>query len=1631
MTRMHNTASIVGLKILAVLILAIATAQKSYSQEFSFAGSVSENQGELYYMTFRYYDPETGTFLSRDPLGSEGDINKYGYVNSNPVNFIDPLGLMSVSLVDEFLEIFEFKLEVGATAEIKLNLGPVGTIGGDINIISFGGQSELLSNIQNVASTGGSLNLVIGNLGNGNQLFSGHIIANVEATNSPVIEGDLGQVVITQGANVTLGPNFLGASVGTVTQTTIDFNNNTVTDQALTVTDVKIGGSYGAGLVATFNINVTQVGDFLGAVTGELLFSDSYGNTPFDPDVLQPLEDYFPAGMGGSAFDIPISDRAFNNLDQLNVGGVLIDLAATLIGANISDILGAVYDPVSNQIVFLGNDSDPTAVDDNLDMDYFFTAVQAVYGSAVPPFVTLDPPVSLLTEWTDYTNGDNVFENGESGGVIIKYNPIWAEEDTTIDVRFRASEGGQNYDFSARFNAVADYSIQAGGRPLMRLEFDQWTTIPPSGISLDVTPFELSLPPFGLNLGPDHQTTFYPVTLEHAGSQNLIINDVYAIPAKQHRRFGGRVDATKLGWVMFEADRVMKALGVGVDNIVPNTFYNNSTLSGSVPGFQNLKERLEATGTSGGFARMWFVPNEMTLKRHVDSDTEQATIVFDQATVALRTESFLLGQPQPPVARDFADHFNAHYDEYAAIDFPVYDPFPADPANPGIIYVKIFDMLRDVMKAVSLARFFRDNDIPLDMWWLNSWDFPFAYSPKSVPTAFFEEDSGGSFFLIYGGVEILKPNDYVPSPTAMNVGQTVAASRPDIASNPDGDIDEQLWTATVDLGQGNEDLTAISGSMNTNFQDGNISLVEVDLNYASPGSQPLQIARYYQSSYLGKQHLGPGWRNTRYVLEFQRPSWFDENSLMRDENGNPLWTDLKGDSRLRSGIIRMVDLASGGALYFKSSLNLDYGLDSWGNPIIQLTGLNINNVPDFSPLQQQNGSTLTQLTTGSTYDYLLQTPDGAELLFDSEGRLLSTSDRHNYTQQYAYDTDNCLISITDDASQVVSLFYDDTLQLEYVTGPAGERVDYTYYTSGCLKTATHERSGATVTYDYNSNNQLKEKFYYNGFRAFSTTPELRGRSDLTQDIRGNILDQEFSIESQTLNHVTETTDPQSSFGSSHQVFDQNGRLISSENPLNAVATFDYTDDSLLPNEITPPIPNRPAISISRNEFGQATVIDDPANINASPIQISYSTTNKPERHIDSNGEITDFHYNTDDDLDWITRHLGGQEVKTTFGYENGYLKTITDPLNNTITYERDSLGRLEFIIDATLVTTQYEYDALGRLWKIHDPRLSSPIIHVYDNFDRVFTITTSDGTMTYNYDPQTGFLESVVDQLNRVTRYEYYPGTKDLQFLIKEIPLQSDVVTEFKYDRFGNISEIIPPGAQTVKYNYDDLGRLTGTEETDGTVPGAPKALDSDNADDGVWTKEVDHIFLWGAPDSDVGIAGYSFAFDVNPDETIDTTSGTATVLGVNEGTHTFKVKAQSNSDIWGDTAIFDLKVDVTNPSINNFNLSPSNVTVYSTGVANVTVTITDALSGIPVDSPKLRWCFSNDASRPWNDYSVMTSLGSDQWSFNIPAVWMQEGDMTLYYQVQVADAAGNQIVSAEQSELVDKPLKPILIYSK
>ena len=84
----------------------------------------------LYYMRARYYDAEVGRFISEDPIGFGGGINLYAYVGGNPINLIDPSGLVAADLLSGGEPLIQIAAHSGACWNSLGAAGGYGSCGG-------------------------------------------------------------------------------------------------------------------------------------------------------------------------------------------------------------------------------------------------------------------------------------------------------------------------------------------------------------------------------------------------------------------------------------------------------------------------------------------------------------------------------------------------------------------------------------------------------------------------------------------------------------------------------------------------------------------------------------------------------------------------------------------------------------------------------------------------------------------------------------------------------------------------------------------------------------------------------------------------------------------------------------------------------------------------------------------------------------------------------------------------------------------------------------------------------------------------------------------------------------------------------------------------------------------------------------------------------------------------------------------------------------------------------------------------------------------------------------------------------------------------------------------------------------
>jgi len=1142
---------------------------------------------------------------------------------------------------------------------------------------------------------------------------------------------------------------------------------------------------------------------------------------------------------------------------RIQVGGVLLDRTAEVTNTDVQGILGAKCDLVRRQLIFLGTNGDIPVVD--VDLDYLHTAMKAIYGSSLPPSTGLQWPISL-SRWTDNGDGDGVFEPGETGSLLLGYNPLWYAEDSTVDLTIEFEWAGLWTNATARLDCEPLLNVSlSGDGPFphpMRMAFSSWLTAPPTGIN--VVPANWTSDAF---LDPKssydtyHQDTYSRFTLQNSSSGNYLIDGSSAIAARLHRYFGGGLENSLLGWVLQEADRVAGNLVDGKDDRLTGTPNNSSTVP--VIAYLSLKERgIRRQG------RFWLTPTAVRLEPVTDIQTGLPVFRLTSPSVVPHFE--WPSEPAPAGVRAFADHFSAHFDEFAALSYPCIDP--TDPNSRRLINVPIVQMLKQAIKAVALARYLRESGTPVNMWWLSSWNPPWAYCPKSLPGVY--SPTNGYLTPVPGNLPI---NTFPP---------TVA-----------------------DASLADEVLDCVANAE------------EVDLSFQSPGNWGLDFVRYYRSTKMGSCGMGPGWSFCPFAMEFEFPSWSDEWSIMRDASGGAVWKDAQFDTHLRTGAFRVMDLGTDTWLDFNSSLTVSYTNDNYATPTIQMTGLNGSGVPTFSAGTRRDGSTLIQIA--GQRGYRLDTPAGDNLIFDFMGRLLEMTDRNGVTQTFTYNFRGMLLSISDQAGQTITLEYEPASdRLIRVTGPQSEQVTYAYTTNGCLASATHQRSGARIEYQYNAGRQLVGKRFYNGLAAWKGDTDLLGRATRVTDTRGNSVSNRFSVSVNRTRYTTQTSDPLVSdpqFQPWRREFDEKGRLIASRDATQAETLFGYVDDFQAPTSIKLPISGRPTITIERNALGQPTRINDPGNLGAQDATFTYDTTSRLPTHMtDPAGRSINLTYDAKKNVQKLRRRLGAQNVDVNFGYTtNGALSSIENPLGViAVTINRDSLGRATNVVDATGIGISYQFDSLGRLRTVRDPRLSTPVEYIYDNFDRVTEIRYPVGSVFYTYDPVMGWLVSQTDLLGRVTRYVRDPQTGDVMQTIDEVVGGNNRVTTMTYNRYGQLATLTPPDAQAISFNYDQLGRPLGSSEMNARPPGAPKVIVSNHAQDGIPTTATDHVFTWGAPDSDSGIADYSYAFDQAPDETVDTVTATTSWSGVPVGIHTVQARAKGNNGLWGESCVFHLIVE-------------------------------------------------------------------------------------------------------------------------
>lgn len=181
------------------------------------------------------------------------------------------------------------------------------------------------------------------------------------------------------------------------------------------------------------------------------------------------------------------------------------------------------------------------------------------------------------------------------------------------------------------------------------------------------------------------------------------------------------------------------------------------------------------------------------------------------------------------------------------------------------------------------------------------------------------------------------------------------------------------------------------------------------------------------------------------------------------------------------------------------------------------------------------------------------------------------------------------------------------------------------------------------------------------------------------------------------------------------------------------------------------------------------------------------------------------------------------------------------------------------------------------------------------------------------------------------------------------------------------------------------------------------------------WQQDKDPVFIWEPPVEAQTVAGYSYALDATPDDTIDTTVtwfdvAMSPLVALADGQHTFAVNAINTEGSAGKPASLELWVDATPPHVTS--TTPAAGALLNVAPA-VTAVVSDNASGIDPTSVRL---LLNDVplTAAYNAATGTVSASGGAWT---------EGTNRL--ELQLADVAGNALVPLIWSVSLDT-LPPI-----
>ncbi|KAF0143501.1 MAG: YD repeat protein [Nitrospirae bacterium] len=412
----------------------------------------------------------------------------------------------------------------------------------------------------------------------------------------------------------------------------------------------------------------------------------------------------------------------------------------------------------------------------------------------------------------------------------------------------------------------------------------------------------------------------------------------------------------------------------------------------------------------------------------------------------------------------------------------------------------------------------------------------------------------------------------------------------------------------------------------------------------------------------------------------------------------------------------------------------------------------------------------TTIYTYNQYNELTATTKGSATTYytyNETGSLTEMKDPMGNTTTMTYDSVGNLLTITRPLIGTTTYEnYDFKGTPQKTTDPNGNITLYTYDILGRIKTITNQADGAVTQYFYVTTS---------GSCPSCGSGGGTGEIDYIISPEGNKIDYDY---------------------------DNTGTLIKiADNDGNSI---NYTYDSK-GNRTREDIKDPSGIihKTVSYEYDQLRRLIKIINPDGSYTLNSYDARGNRVAVKNPNGNTTAYIYDTPNRLSKVMQPGG---VQTAYTYDKrGNLTSVTDANGNKTTYEFDNQSRLTTTISPDTGTTTYTYDLNGNL-KTKTDANGVMITYEYDATNRLTKIDFPDTTQTITYTHDIckngkGRLCKMTDQ-SGITTYEY--DTKGQ--IVKETKIIDNItyITEYGYDKNGNLKTMKYPSGRVITYNYSN-----------------------------------------------------------------------------------------------------------------------------------------------------------------------------------------------------------------------------------